>query len=42
MLKETTGVDIHDPAVLAAGFDFLNERTDELRVLYRRLERQRK
>ena len=42
MLKETTGVDIHDPAVLAAGFDFLKERTEELSVIYRKLERQRK
>lgn len=41
-LKETTGVDIHDPAVLAAGFESLKQRTEELRMLYRKLEKQRK
>jgi oligoendopeptidase F len=42
ILKETTGIDIHDPGILTAGFDSLKQRTEELRMLYRKLEKQRK
>ncbi len=42
ILKETTGVDIHDPAILASGFDFLEQKTLELRSLYEKLDKKRK
>jgi oligoendopeptidase F len=37
MVKERTGVDMMDPAVLASGFNFIEEKTEELRGLYREL-----
>jgi oligoendopeptidase F len=42
MLKMTTGVDINDPAVLASGFKFIEQRTEELRKLYQKMEKGRK
>jgi oligoendopeptidase F len=42
MLKMTTGVDINDPAVLASGFKFIEQRTEELRKLYQKLGKGRK
>ena len=42
ILKETTGVDIHDPAILESGFEFLRQKTEELRAIYQKLERHRK
>jgi oligoendopeptidase F len=37
IVKERTGVDMLDPMVLASGFSFIEEKTDELRDLYRRI-----
>ncbi len=37
IVKERTGVDMLDPAVLTSGFEFIEQKTDELRDLYRRL-----
>ncbi|HVP58462.1 MAG TPA: M3 family metallopeptidase [bacterium] len=42
MLRETTGIDIHDPAILTAGFNSLKRQTEELRLLYAKLEKQHK
>lgn len=37
MLKETTGLDLNDPAILASGFDFLRQQTLELERIYQKL-----
>ena len=37
MLKETTGLDLSDPAILNAGFEFLAQQTAELEDLYKKL-----
>jgi len=37
MLKETTGLDLGDPAILAAGFEFLTEQTRQLEALYKQM-----
>jgi oligoendopeptidase F len=42
ILKETTGVDIHDPAILAAGFESLRHQTEDLAALYKKLEKEKK
>jgi oligoendopeptidase F len=37
ILKETTGLDLNDPAVLSSGFRFLEQQTEELRKLYEKM-----
>jgi len=37
IILETTGVDMMDPDILASGFAFIKDRTDELRGLYAQL-----
>jgi oligoendopeptidase F len=37
IVLERTGVDMLDPAVLASGFEFVEQKTEELRDLYRQL-----
>lgn len=37
IIMETTGVDMMDPGILASGFAFIRDRTEELRGLYAQL-----
>jgi oligoendopeptidase F len=37
ILMETTGLDLHDPTILASGFEFLRQQTEELRQLYKQM-----
>jgi oligoendopeptidase F len=37
IVKERTGIDMLDPTVLTSGFAFIEQKTDELRDLYRQL-----
>jgi oligoendopeptidase F len=37
ILKQTTGIDLHDPTILASGFKFLGKQTEDLRRLYEKM-----